>query len=100
MHAADDIEPGFQRLNQRIQPFRMNDATDIGNADDQRAGTAGPGLCGRKTRQAGCDQRLRQRELANAESGCPVPQAKSGFSRNRLRAIAQEQQVGPRQFPR
>ena len=37
VHAADDVEPGFERLDQRRDPGRADEAAAIGDADHDRA---------------------------------------------------------------
>ena len=98
VHAADDVEPGFERLDQRRQPAVGDEAAGIGDADDQRARAPcrapRPAMSfGRPVR----DRRARQREFADAALARPVAQAERGLGIARLDRVAEKQEVGLRQ---
>ena len=96
VHAADDIEPGFERLDQRRHPFGVQRAAAIGDADDERLRAARVRLGRFQTRQAGSDRRSRQRVFADAFLGRPVAQAERRLRVRRLGDVAEKQQVRAR----
>ncbi len=96
VHAADDVEAGFERFEQRRDPAVVNRAADIGDADHEPARAARNGLARREERQARGDGRA-ARPFADAALAGPVAQAERGLGVAGFGGVAEEQQVRLRQ---
>ena len=100
VHAADDVEPGLQRLDQRRPPVGRNHAAAIGDADHQRPRAARRRLGRGQEGQAGGHGRAGQGIFPDTFVGGPVVQAERGLGVAGVGRIAEEEQVGGGQVER
>ncbi len=95
MHAADDVQTGFDRLEQGGNPGRGHLAANRSDADHQRGRAPGGRGGGFQFRQIQADGAARQAPLAQAGLRGPVPEAEGGLGLGMVLDLSQEQQVGP-----
>ena len=100
VHAADEVEPGVERLDQGRQPVRRDHAAAIGDADHQRARAARRGLGRGQSGRPVVTVALGRAYSPTHLSGRPVAQAEGGLGIAGVGRIAEEQQIGRGQVER
>ena len=92
VHAADDVEPGRERIDQRRNPVVVDDAAGVRDADHEPARAACARFLRRKAREPGRDRRA-ARPFADDAIARPVAKAEGGLRVAGLGGVAEEQQV-------
>ena len=97
VHAADDVEAGLERFDQRRDPAVVDDATGIGDADHESTRAAGARFLRRQPRQTGRDRGACARPFTDDAVTGPVAKTKRSLGIAGLGRVAEEQQVRLRQ---